>query len=198
MNRRKLPCLLHNVYLVIFLKLRKHKDSGSLLPTVVDHLSAELMRIIVVQVFQLLPVFPVGSGIVPASAGLPGFFNPVQYQLAPVGVFRSSFQEKASFFSAGTVHDTADQQSVFVSKDRGTDFSPCRHTLLAFRPSDTCAFHGIWSSVRSSRISSAGDIICPFSGTVFPLNLHRTHCHLFPSHSFREISFPLKSLYIPL
>ena len=134
MNRRKLPCLLHNVYLVVFLKLRKHKDSGALLPAVVDHLSAELMRIIVVQVFQLLPVFPVGSGIVPTSAGFPGFLDPVQYQLTSVGIFRSSFQEKASFFSAGTVHDAADQQSVFVGKDRRTDFFPCRHTLFCVSP----------------------------------------------------------------
>src|SRR5699024_4738758 len=89
--------------------------------TVIDCLPAEMVRIMIVKIFKLLPVSAVGIRIISASCGLSGFLNLFQQFSASVGVFFPAFQEETAFLIAICVYNTAHKRCVLIGKYNRAD-----------------------------------------------------------------------------
>src|SRR5699024_6283509 len=127
---RKLPRLLHDDLFPVFIERRQNKYLGPVFHTIIDHLTAELVSVMIVQILDLLPVCCIGIRIVPSSCRFPGSVDLIQDPSAPVRVFRSALQKKAAFHLITGICDAAHKRGVFIRKNYGAYPLTCLHAFF--------------------------------------------------------------------
>ena len=143
------------------------------------------MGIMLRQVFQMHPVFPVFSGLFFPAERFPGFLDFLPDLIAAMRIFFSAAPEFHICFLPCAVTYCPHSKNISVCKLDGTDLSPFLDTLL-YCCSVCCKFlHG---NMQHEIFLLKGDISSASAGNSLPYSLHLIHFHCSPVHTFSVIS----------
>lgn len=128
---------------IVFVVFRQDQNAGILNFAIINDLSADLMCIMLMQIFQFFPVSVICFGIAAATLNVLGSFDPVVNLSAGIRVFSAPFYIEGTLSFSGRIENTAYCACVLTGKNHGTYFAFCCNTFTAPRPSATGIFHGI-------------------------------------------------------
>ena len=127
---------------IVFVVFRKDQNTGILFFAVINDLSADLMCIMLMQIFQFFPVSVICLGIAAATLNVFGSFDPVVNLPDGIRVLSAPFYIEGTLSFSGRIENAANCACVLTGKDRGTDFIFCCNSFTGTTP--VCHWYFPW------------------------------------------------------